>query len=190
MPVRGADLHFFEAVADIGITELTEPDRFRIVGFNGHQRDAAPTIIVRQLLDAALVKLRGGAVVASEDNGQHRCAEYSLKVWVLPSIPGSEKSGAAEPRARVGCWSSSSANIATAKRKTATRRNRISIRECYRSLWVRLLTRTLEDISWRTHSCVPRSHSCERLRDFLKNVFAGVRTRHAKCVRHEVSSRE
>jgi hypothetical protein len=40
-------------------------------------------------------------------------------------------------------------------------------------------TKAYEDaLTWRTHFCVPRSHSCERL-DLCENVFARVRTRHA-----------
>jgi hypothetical protein len=46
---------------------------------------------------------------------------------------------------------------------------------------------------WRTHSCVPRSHSCERFPRHHSlmatpglscTVFAGVRTQHVKNVRH------
>jgi DNA-binding transcriptional ArsR family regulator len=36
----------------------------------------------------------------------------------------------------------------------------------------------MKTLSWRTHSCVPRSHSCERP-EFVEKVFARVRTRHA-----------
>jgi len=71
VPERGADFHFFKAVADIGITELAKPHRFGIVGLNRYQRDAAAAVIVRELLDAALVKLGGGAVVARENDNQH-----------------------------------------------------------------------------------------------------------------------
>ncbi len=45
-------------------------------------------------------------------------------------------------------------------------------------------SRSIFTTPWRTHSCVPRSHSCERS-GLVEEVFARVRTRHAKCVRHE-----
>jgi len=44
--------------------------------------------------------------------------------------------------------------------------------------WACWPTKGDED-AWRAHSCVPRSHSCERL-SRSQFVFARVRTRHAR----------
>ena len=50
-------------------------------------------------------------------------AAYSARLWVFPSMPGSEKSGAGEPTARVGC----SACANAAKEIQAARKSRYII---------------------------------------------------------------
>ena len=70
MAVGGADLHFVEGVADVGVAHFVEADGEGIVGLDGDEGDALILIIGGELFDAAFVELRGGAMVAGEDDGE------------------------------------------------------------------------------------------------------------------------
>ena len=70
MAVRGADFHFVERVADIGVAHFVEADGEGIVRLNGEEGDALILIIRSELFDAAFVELGGGAMVAGEDDGE------------------------------------------------------------------------------------------------------------------------
>ena len=58
MPVFVADLHFFEGIANVGVTHLIEPHGVRIVRLNGDYGDAAIFVIFGNLLDSRFVELR------------------------------------------------------------------------------------------------------------------------------------
>ena len=68
--VLGPDFHFVERIGEIGVAHFVEADRFRIVGLDGNNGDAAVAIIGGELLDAVLVELSGGTVIAGEDDSK------------------------------------------------------------------------------------------------------------------------
>ena len=68
--VAGADLHVVERVAKVGVAELVEPHRRRIVRRNRHHRDAAILVVGGQLFDPLFVRLGGRAMIAGEDDRQ------------------------------------------------------------------------------------------------------------------------
>src|SRR6266851_3168750 len=59
-------------------------------------------IVRLQLLDALLMHLRDWAVIAGEYYDQHRTGRVIGETTDFPSTPGKEKSGAGEPKVRIG----------------------------------------------------------------------------------------
>ena len=100
--VRDPDLHLGQAIAHIGRIQLIDPDCLGIVRLDRDDRNAFAPIIGGELLNTLLVHLGDWAVIASKDHHQHQS-------WTQGS-PASgpcgrrlrAKSGAGEPRARVG----------------------------------------------------------------------------------------
>ena len=70
--VGKTNFHFFKTVADVGRVQFVDANGFGVVGLNGDDGDAAVTIIGFQLLDALLVHLGDGTVIAGEDDDQDR----------------------------------------------------------------------------------------------------------------------
>jgi hypothetical protein len=65
------NLHFFQRIAQVGIAQLIEPDRLRIVRRDCHESDPFVLIVGGQLLDPLLIRLGRRAVIAGEDNDEH-----------------------------------------------------------------------------------------------------------------------
>jgi hypothetical protein len=63
----GADDHFLQRVAQVGVAQLVEPHGLGVVRRDGHERDAPVLEVRRELLDAFLVRLRGRTVIGRED---------------------------------------------------------------------------------------------------------------------------
>jgi len=91
--VGGADLHFIERIADIGVAHLVEADGIRIVGLDGDQRDAAVLIIPGQLLDASFIELRGGTVIAGESDDENLAGSVVGEAVSLAVDTGETKIG-------------------------------------------------------------------------------------------------
>jgi hypothetical protein len=70
MLVGDADFHFVEGVADVGGVEFIDTDGSGIIGLNGDNGDATIAVVVSKLLDALLVHLGDGAVVADENDDE------------------------------------------------------------------------------------------------------------------------
>jgi hypothetical protein len=71
MLVGDADFHFVEGVADVGGVEFIDTDGSGIIGLHGDNGDAAIAVVVSKLLDALLVHLGDGAVVADENDDEN-----------------------------------------------------------------------------------------------------------------------
>ena len=69
--ILGADPHFGEGIADVGVSHFAVADGVRVVGIDGDHGYAAIAVIGGKLLDALLIHLRDGAVIAGEDQDQH-----------------------------------------------------------------------------------------------------------------------
>lgn len=70
MLVGDADFHFVEGVADVRGVEFIDTDGSGIVRLNGDKGDATIPVVVSELLDALLVHLGDGAVVADENDDE------------------------------------------------------------------------------------------------------------------------
>ena len=68
--VLGPDLHFLEAIAQVRVAQFVQSDRLRAVGRDGHESDFLILVVRGKLLDAALVGLGRGAVIAGENHDQ------------------------------------------------------------------------------------------------------------------------
>ena len=68
--VLGADLHVLEAVAQVAVAQFVQPHGLGVVGRDGHHGDLLVLVVRRKLLDAVLVGLGRGTVVAGEDDDQ------------------------------------------------------------------------------------------------------------------------
>ena len=84
----GANLHFVEGVADVGIAEFVQLDGFGIVGFNGDEGDVAGFVVVGEFLDSGFVELRSGAVIAGEDQHEDLAGGVVLEAVLLVVDPG------------------------------------------------------------------------------------------------------
>jgi hypothetical protein len=84
-------LHFFEGIAQIGRIELIDTNCFRRIGLDCGHRNSARTIGGVELRNPGFLHLRNRAVVAGEDDHQHRTRGIVAQPVVLPSIPGNSK---------------------------------------------------------------------------------------------------
>ena len=66
--VLGADFHAGHRVVHIGPGHFVETDGLSVVGIDGDDGDALGPVVCRELFDAFLVALGGGAVIAGEDD--------------------------------------------------------------------------------------------------------------------------
>ena len=66
--------HSGQRVRHIRIGELLRTNGLRSIGIDRDDGDTAAAVVLVQLLNALLVELRGGTVVARKDHDQHRTA--------------------------------------------------------------------------------------------------------------------
>ena len=71
------DFHFFEGIAQVSVAEFVQADGLGIVRRYGYQRHASGLIIRSDLFQPLFIILRGGAMVAGENDNKDR---RSLKV--------------------------------------------------------------------------------------------------------------
>src|SRR5258706_13665194 len=62
----GPDLHVFERVSDIAVTQLIQPDRRRIAGADGHDTHSFGGVVPGHGNDPLFIGLRSRAMVAHE----------------------------------------------------------------------------------------------------------------------------
>ena len=68
--VPGADLHGLERVVEVGVSQLVEADGLRVIRRDRDEGNAPVLVCDVEFVEASLVRLRGGAVVAGEDDHQ------------------------------------------------------------------------------------------------------------------------
>jgi hypothetical protein len=102
MFILNTNFHFVEAVADVGRVHSSIRMAFASFGLNCDNRHSAMAIVRLQLLDALVMHLRDWAVIAGEYYDQHRTGRVIGETTDFPSTPGKEKSGAGEPKVRIG----------------------------------------------------------------------------------------
>ena len=68
--MRRPHLHVVQRLADIGVPEIGELHRGRLVGVDRHDRHPLAAVVLVELPDSRLVQLRGRAGVAGEDHRQ------------------------------------------------------------------------------------------------------------------------
>src|SRR5260370_7661256 len=85
MLVFNADLHFFQAVADVGGIQFINTNRLGIIWLNSHHRDTLVAVIQSESLDALLVHLGNGAMIASKYDDKH-CAGRIVRQTVCFSV--------------------------------------------------------------------------------------------------------
>ena len=69
--LAGPELHVVKVVPEVRVAELVQTDGGGTIGGHGDHRDATRLIVACESLDAFLIGLGGGAVVAGEDDRQH-----------------------------------------------------------------------------------------------------------------------
>ncbi len=84
----GADLHLLEAVGQVGVAQLVEPQRPRVVGVDGGQGHAFVLVVGVQLHDPPLVGLCRRAMIAGEDDHQQFRVAEILQAVSLPVNAG------------------------------------------------------------------------------------------------------
>ena len=70
MAVTGAKFHFLERIAQIGPAQFIQTHGLGVIRHDRHQGNAFVLVIGHKLLEALLVILGGGAVVAGENDHQ------------------------------------------------------------------------------------------------------------------------
>ncbi len=91
--VGGADFHVVERVANVGIAQLVETHSIGIIGLDSNEGHVALTIVGHEPLDAGLVELSGGAMIASEDDDEDFARGVVLEAVGLAVNSGKAKLG-------------------------------------------------------------------------------------------------